>query len=322
MAEEPIDKDDPEERADATLDAWWPHFILGRDHAGPGSNSKGIDFYGPYEARDYAQAFSEEVGIETCDFEMMVYLENEGCFRSESEVADGHPGVKKLSGTEVRRRLNTGEEIPPWFSHPRVVSILREANPPTHKQGAVLFFTGLSGSGKSTIAQALHTRLLETGAGGRRLTMLDGDHVRQELSAGLGFSREDRDRNIRRIGYVAAEVARHSGFAICAAIAPFEAARRQARELVDPTTSRFIEIFVDTPLEECEERDRKGLYAKARKGIIKGMTGIDDPYETPQNPEIRISSVSIDGAVDQIIDYLYGTGLLRSDKEDAETPRN
>ena len=286
------------------------HFILGRDHAGPGSNSNGEDFYGPYDARDFGVKYSEEVGIKTCDFEMMVYLKDEDKYVPESDVDPANPNVRKISGTEVRRRLHEGAHIPEWFSAPDVIKLLRQAHPPAHKQGVVLFFTGLSGSGKSTIANALLERLLEV-AEERKVTVLDGDLVRHHLSSELGFSREHRDLNIQRIGYVASEVAKHGGMAICAAIAPYEDARGVARRLVEEH-GQFVEIFINTPLNECETRDRKGLYAKARAGILKGMTGIDDPYEAPSNCEIDIPShkLSVSESVDQIMDYLTEKGYV------------
>ena len=280
------------------------HFVLGRDHAGPGSNSKGDDFYGPYDARDFGVKHAKEVGIETCDFEMMVYLNDEDKYVPESDVDASNPNVRKISGTEVRRRLQTGEEIPEWFSAPDVIKLLRKAHPLPHKEGITLFFTGLSGSGKSTIANALLERLLEV-AEERKVTVLDGDHVRHHLSSELGFSREHRDLNIQRIGYVASEITKHGGMAVCAAIAPYEDARNVARRLVEEH-GKFVEIFVNTPLEHCEARDRKGLYAKSRAGILKGMTGIDDPYEAPPACEIDLPSheLSVSESVDRIMDFL------------------
>jgi sulfate adenylyltransferase len=286
------------------------HFILGRDHAGPGSNSQGEDFYGPYDARDFGVSHREEVGIGIEEFEMMVYLNDKDTYIPESQVdPEDEASVRKISGTEVRRRLQTGEEIPAWFSSPDVIRILRSTQPPPHKEGLCLFFTGLSGSGKSTIANALLERLLESDEE-RNVTVLDGDHVRQHLSSELGFSREHRDLNIQRIGFVASEVAKHGGLSMCAAIAPYADARNTARRLVEEY-GRFIEIHVDTPLAECENRDRKGLYAKARAGELKGMTGIDDPYEVPEDPEIRVvTGGGVAHEVDQIMDYLREQGYI------------
>ncbi|RMF97055.1 MAG: adenylyl-sulfate kinase, partial [Gammaproteobacteria bacterium] len=222
------------------------------------------------------------------------------------------PGEKVLniSGTEFRRRLQEGLDIPEWFSYPKVVEELRRAYPPRHRQGFTVFFTGLSGSGKSTIANALLVKLLENG--GRRITLLDGDIVRKNLSSELGFSREHRDLNILRIGFVAAEITKNGGVAICAPIAPYAATRRQVREMIEPVGG-FLEVHVATPLEICEQRDRKGLYAKARAGIIKEFTGISDPYEEPQNPELRIDTVGLSPelAAHRILVKLESMGFIR-----------
>lgn len=303
------------------------HFIVGRDHAGPGSNSAGVDFYGPNDARDYALAHEDEAGIKIVPFDAMVYLQNARIYMPISQ--DIPPGDKALSisGTQVRKALRTGDDIPEWFSYPDVVKILRQVHPPLNQQGLTLFFTGLSGSGKSTIAKALEARLLSADNGGafRSVTLLDGDEVRLHLSKGLGFSKEDRNINIERIGYVASEITKARGVAITCAIAPYESARNQSREMVSQH-GNFIEVYIDTPVEECSKRDRKGLYEKARKGLLKGMTGIDDPYEEPQNPEIKIdsSNCTVSEAVDQIMEYLVGKGLLQDEqmqeKLDAKQP--
>jgi sulfate adenylyltransferase len=215
-----------------------------------------------------------------------------------------------ISGTELRRRLREGLEIPEWFSYPEIVEELRKTHPPRHKQGFTVFFTGLSGSGKSTIANALFAKLLELGE--RRVTLLDGDLVRKHLSSELGFSREHRDINILRIGYVASEITRHGGVAICAPIAPYTATRRRVREMIEEFGA-FIEIYVATPLEVCEQRDRKGLYAKARAGIIKEFTGISDPYEEPQSPEMVIDTRALtpDLAAHRILVKLESLGYIR-----------
>jgi len=278
------------------------HFIVGRDHAGPGKDSQGKPFYGPYDAQQLLAKHKDELGIGIVPFPAMVYAANRDSYVPQTEVlADDE--VRDISGTELRRRLHQGDTIPEWFTFPDVVKILRERHPAQARQGFSLFFTGLSGSGKSTLAQAVLARLLETSS--RPVTVLDGDEVRRHLSKGLGFSREDRDANITRIGYVASEVVRHGGIAICAPIAPYAGARADARQLVE-THGRFVEIHVSTPLEVCEARDRKGLYAAARAGKIKGFTGIDDPYETPHAPELRLdtSTMSVSDAADRVFDWL------------------
>jgi len=295
------------------------HFILGRDHAGPGSNSKGEDFYGPYDARDAAVAAATETGMNCLSFEMQVYSPDDDCYYPSNEVPNGSDGkpkkVLKLSGTEVRKRLKTGEEIPAWFSYPQVVEILRNAHPPNHKKGLTIFFTGLSGSGKSTIANALCEKLMEVQE--RRVSILDGDYMRKLVSSELGFSEEHRNLNIKRIGFISSLIARSGGLAIAAPIAPYKVSRDFVRETCE-AEGGYIECYVAASLDLCEQRDKKGLYAKARKGIIKGMTGVDDPYEEPKNPEIRIETgnLSVAEAVDQVMEYLYSEGyILREKKE-------
>lgn len=283
------------------------HFIVGRDHAGPGKDAEGKPFYDPYAAQHLLAKHEDELGIRIVPFPAMVYAANRDTYLPQTEV-ESHDDVRDISGTELRRRLHHGETIPEWFTFPEVVKILRERHPANAQEGFALFFTGLSGSGKSTLAQAVLARLLETGS--RPATMLDGDEVRRHLSKGLGFSREDRNANITRIGYVASEVVRHGGIAICAPIAPYAEARAEARELVQ-SHGRFVEIHVSTPLEVCESRDRKGLYAAARAGKIKGFTGIDDPYETPSSPELRVdtSQVSVAEAADRVFEWLRSQQL-------------
>lgn len=289
------------------------HFILGRDHAGPGSNSAGQDFYGPYDARDAAVAHQEELGIHTLAFEMMLYAPEDDIYYPQDKVPKGKK-VLKLSGTEVRRRLRTGEEIPEWFSFGEVVEILRKANPPRSKQGVVLFFTGLSGSGKSTIANALREKLMEIQD--RRVAMLDGDHVRKLISSELTFTQEHRNLNIKRIGYIASLISEAGGFVIAAPIAPYKESRDFARELCKEVGG-FAEIYISTPVSTCADRDRKGLYKLAFDGKIKGFTGVNDPYEVPDNAEINIdtSHVEIDKACDLIIDYLLKEGYLEENEQ-------
>jgi len=256
------------------------HFIVGRDHASPGRGADGQPYWGPYDAQQLVGQHQDELGLQMVPFREMVYLPGEDRYVAEDEVP---PGVRTvtLSGTEVRARLRDGRDIPSWFSAPAVVEELRRSAAPTG--GVVVFFTGLSGAGKSTIARALEAKLLEEG---RRVTLLDGDIVRQHLSSELGFSKEHRDLNIRRIGYVAAEVARHGGIAICAPIAPYDATRKAVRRMVEEAGGRFILVHVSTPIEVSEARDTKGLYAKARAGVLQGFTGVNDPYEVPEDAEI------------------------------------
>ncbi len=291
------------------------HLIIGRDHAGPGVDSSGKPFYGPYDAQELLQAHQEELGIGVIPFKMMVYVPDEDRYKPIDEVREGERTLD-ISGTELRRRLTSGEDIPAWFSYPEVVAELRRTHPPRHQQGFTVFFTGLSGSGKSTIANALMTRLLELT--GRPVTLLDGDVVRTHLSKGLGFSKEDRSTNVRRIGYVASEITKHRGIAICAPIAPYEADRQYNRKLIS-SFGGYIEVYVDTPIEVCEQRDVKGLYAKARAGLITGFTGIDDPYEPPRNPEIicRTAEESVEQCVEKILEYLYREGYLRKEENNA-----
>ena len=285
------------------------HLIVGRDHAGPGKDSKGQDFYGPYDAQELLQQHEEELDISMVPFQMMVYAENRAQYIPVDEATD-EDHILDISGTELRRRLQEGLEIPEWFSFSDVVDELRRTHPARHRQGFTVFFTGLSGSGKSTIANALMSKLMEIG--GRRISLLDGDMVRKHLSSELGFSKEHRDLNIRRIGYVASEITKNGGIAICAPIAPYAATRRQVRDMIEPVGG-FIEIHVATPLEVCEQRDRKGLYALARAGKIKEFTGISDPYETPENAEMVIDTVGIspDLAAHRILVKLESMGFIR-----------
>ncbi len=262
------------------------YLIVGRDHASPGIDSTGKPFYGPYDAQDLVESFSEELGVGVIPFREFVYLPDENRYEEISKVPE-KSRTASISGTEVKERyLRNGEQLPEWFTRPEVASILSESYPPRHKQGVCIWFTGLSGSGKSTTAEVLTVLLQESG---RQVTVLDGDVVRTHLSKGLGFSRDDRDTNIRRIGFVAGELVRHGGTVIAAAISPYRATRNDVRNMVG--SDNFVEVFVDTPLEVCEARDTKGLYAKARRGEIQGFTGIDDPFEAPEHPEIVLDTV-------------------------------
>ena len=286
------------------------HLIVGRDHAGPGSDASGKPFYGPYDAQALLRAHQEELGVGMVPFQMMVYVEDRDEYMPEDEVPEG-TRVLNISGTELRRRLAEGREIPSWFTYPEVVTELRRSYPPRHRQGFTVFFTGLSGSGKSTIANVLMTKFLE--AGGRPVTLLDGDIVRKHLSSELGFSKEHRDLNIRRIGFVASEITKNGGIAICAPIAPYQSVRREARDMIQPEGG-FILVHVATPIEVCEARDRKGLYAKARAGIIKEFTGISDPYEEPTDADVVIDTtrLSPEEAAQQIILHLEREGYVGS----------
>lgn len=284
------------------------HMIVGRDHAGPGKNSQGQDFYDPYAAQELFRENQADIGIEMVDFKQMVYVQERAQYEPRDEVEEGAT-ILDISGTELRRRLREGLDIPEWFSFPEVVTQLRRTSPPRDKQGFTVFFTGLSGSGKSTIANALMVKLMEMG--GRPVTLLDGDVVRKHLSSELGFSKEHRDINIKRIGYVASEITKNGGIAICAPIAPYTATRRAVREMVE-AFGAFIEVHVATSVEECERRDRKGLYKLAREGKIKEFTGISDPYEIPENPELRVQTegVDVDYAAQQVLLKLEQMGLI------------
>lgn len=282
------------------------HFIVGRDHAGPGKDSSGKPFYGPYDAQELVSQFSDEIGVTMVPFKELVYLSDRNEYAEEDHVPSGAK-VLTISGTQVREQyLAKGTQLPDWFTRPETSDILSEIYPPRHRQGFAVWFTGLSGAGKTTISEILTVLLLERG---RQATVLDGDVVRTHLSKGLGFSREDRDANIMRIGFVAGEIVRHGGAVVCAAISPFQAARNEARKMVG---ENFIEVFVDTPLEVCEQRDIKGMYAKARRGEITGFTGIDDPYEVPLQPELHLSTVSVTPEENayRIIAFLEEQGLL------------
>jgi len=291
------------------------HFIVGRDHAGPGNDANGKPFYGPYDAQELFNKHEAEMGVKMVPFQMMVFLEDQDRYVPEDEVPKGSR-VLNLSGTELRRRLNEGTEIPAWFTYPEVVQELRGSYPPRHRQGVTIFFTGLSGSGKSTIANILLTKFLE--AGGRPVTLLDGDLVRKHLSSELGFSKEHRDINIRRIGYVASEITKNGGIAICAPIAPYDATRKHVRSIIEPYGG-FILVHISTSVETCEQRDRKGLYAKARAGILKEFTGISDPYEEPKDAEVVINTADLtaEEAAQQIFLHLEREGFIGIDSAHA-----
>ena len=289
------------------------HFIVGRDHAGPGNDSQGKPFYGPYDAQELLKKYQDEIGIQMVPFQMMVYVKERSGYAPDNELKPGET-IMNISGTDLRDRLQKGLEIPEWFSYPEVVAELRKTHPSRNKQGFTVFFTGLSGSGKSTIANALMVKLLEIG--GRPVTMLDGDLVRKHLSSELGFSKEHRDINIRRIGYVASEITKNGGVAICAPIAPYTATRRDVRRMIEPLGG-FFEVYVSTSIEICEQRDRKGLYAKARAGILKEFTGISDPYEAPEKPELVIATETCtpEAAALHILRQLWESGYLSANAQ-------
>lgn len=284
------------------------HIIIGRDHASPGHDSRGVPFYPPYAAQKLVQSFSEELGVGVIPFEELVYLPEEDRYEELSKVPAGTKRVS-LSGTQVREEyLDLGKELPDWFMHPEVSQILSESYPPLHRQGLCVWFTGLSGAGKSTTADLLTTLLQERG---RTVTLLDGDVVRTHLSKGLGFSKEDRDVNVQRIGFVASEIVRHGGLAVCAAVSPYRITRNNVRNMVG--ARNFIEVFVDTPLEVCEQRDKKGMYSQARSGRLQNFTGINDPYEPPLSAEITLDTLhfSAEENAHTILAYLSRRGFIR-----------
>lgn len=284
------------------------HFIVGRDHAGPGVDSTGKPFYGPYDAQDLVRQHQEEIGVKMLGFAEMLYLADEDRYAPADEIPEGAKTLN-ISGTQVRTEyLAKGKPLPEWFTRPEVSAVLQDAYPAKTQEGFCLWFTGLPSAGKSTVAEIVALMLLEHG---RQSTMLDGDVVRTHLSKGLGFSKEDRDTNILRIGFVASEIVRHNGVAICAAVSPYEATRQQVRQMME--AGEFVEVYVSTPLELCEQRDLKGLYAKARRGEAKGVTGIDDPYEAPTNAEVVIHTDQVspeEGAL-QVVEFLRAQGFLK-----------
>lgn len=284
------------------------HFIVGRDHAGPGKNSSGKDFYGPYDAQYAVEKYRQELGIEVVPFQQMIYLPDSDEYKPDDEVPSGVRTLN-ISGTELRSRLRTGKDIPEWFSYPEVVKVLRESHPPRFKQGFTVFLTGYQNSGKDAIARALDVTLHQQG--GRPVSLLLGDTVRSELSSELGFSRSDRHKNIQRIAFVAAELTKAGAAVIAAPIAPFESSRQSARETVSQHGSFYL-VHVATSLEFSERTDRRGVYAKARRGEIKGFTGVDDPYEAPGKADlvVDVEKTSVREVVHQIVLMLESEGLL------------
>jgi len=275
------------------------HLIVGRDHAGPGNDKDGIPFYGPYDAQDIIEKYKDEIGIQMVPFKFLVFLPDQNSYKPIDEVPDGID-YKTVSGSELRKHLDEGTDIPDWFTYQEVAKELQKSRPPKAERGFTIFFTGLSGSGKSTLANGLLIKLLENGS--RPVTLLDGDIVRTHLSSELGFSKEHRSLNVRRIGFVASEITKNKGIAICAPIAPYKKDRRFNRKLISKLGG-YIEIYVSTSIDKCEERDVKGLYKLAREGVIKEFTGISDPYEAPENAEIIIDSSGI--APEKLVDQIY-----------------
>ena len=284
------------------------HFIVGRDHASPGKNGNEESFYDSDAATSLSMEFSEELDIGIVPFEELVYLPDDDEYQTKDQVPEG-TRTRSLSGADLQQRIRSGKKIPDWATFPSVMAELARAYPPPEKQGFTIFMTGLSGSGKSTVAKVLFSYFQEIG--GRPVTLLDGDIVRHNLSSELSFSKEDRDINVRRIGFVAGEITKNRGIAICAPIAPYANTRRQIRENIE-AHGRFVEVHVSTSIEVCEKRDRKGMYAKARAGLIKCFTGVDDPYEVPENPEVRIDTADTtpNEAAQEVLLYLGHKGYI------------
>lgn len=282
------------------------HFIIGRNHADPGNNLQGIPFYGPYEAQELARQYAKEIGIEILCYKEMVYEEKSKKYISVDTIKKTDR-IKKISGTDFRKMLFMNDKIPSWFSFPEIIKFLRINA--RYNRGLTVFFTGLPSSGKSTLSRSLGAYIMNTFH--RKVTLLDGDIVRKNLSKGLGFSKEDRKTNIRRIGFVASEITKHGGIALCAAISPYEDVRKEVRDMVS-INGAFVEVYVSTPIELCKERDIKGLYKKMKVGLIKGVTGVDDTYEKPINPEIVIdtSTKTVKQSLRLITTYLERKKLL------------
>ena len=285
------------------------HFIVGRNHADPGKDKNGKLYYQPYDAQKLAKKYQSEIGLIVIPFKELVYDESKKEYLPIDKIK-GSKHIKRISGTEFRKMITTNKRIPNWFSFPEVLTEIRRGVKREVKDGLTIFFTGLPSSGKSTISRMLYFKLLEMV--NKKITLLDGDIVRQNLSKGLGFSKEDRITNIKRIGFIASEITKHQGIAICSAIAPHKEARFYNRQLISKY-GHYVEIFVSTPLKTCKKRDTKGLYRKAELGLIKGFTGIDDKYEVPINPEIDIdtSNYSPMECVDKIIKHLKKHHLIK-----------
>ena len=286
------------------------HFIIGRDHAGPGNDKNGNPFYGPYEAQELVQSFENELDIKMVMFKMVGYHKIKKKYVSLDDPDINKNDIMFISGTQLREKLNSGEDIPEWFTYSDITEELRKTYPPKLNRGFTIFFTGLSGSGKSTIAKSLYSKLMEIGS--RPVTLLDGDIVRTHLSSELGFSKEHRNLNIRRIGYVASEITKNRGAAICAPIAPYEESRNYVKDIISQYGD-YILVHVSTSLEVCQKRDTKGLYKKAKEGLIKGLTGVDDPYELPKDADLVIDTdgISVSDAVKNIMLFLKKSNLIK-----------
>lgn len=284
------------------------HFVIGHDHGSPGNDNTNKPFYKYDEATQLAHNATKELGVETVTFEEMVYLPFEDEYKIASQVPKNIDTIS-FTGTDIQKRIRAGKKVPDWATFPEVIKELQKSYPPPSKQGITIFCTGLSGAGKSTIAKVLYSKFLEIGT--RPVTLLDGDIVRRNLSSELNFSKEHRDINVKRIGFVAAEITKNRGIAICAPIAPYEETRAQIRESIE-AHGGFFEVHVSTPITECEKRDRKGMYAKARAGLLKGFTGVDDPYEDPSNPELKIDTTNLtpDEAAQEVLLYISQKGFI------------
>lgn len=285
------------------------HFIVGRDHAGPGNDSSGRYFYDPYEAQRLTIKYEDEIGIKIISFQEVVYVKERRSYLPIDKIKSDETALS-ISGTQLREKILNEQPIPDWFSFPEVIQELRDSYSPRHKQGFTLFFTGLSGAGKSTIARALMYKLKNHDH--RKTSIIDGDITRQILGNKIGFSEADRNLNIRLISYMAAEITKVGGIALCTAIAPYQRARGESRQIISQQGG-YIDIYVSTSLTVCKSRDTKGLYAKFSAGKLKNLTGVDDPYEIPELPDISIDAgiLTIEEAVEKIMNFLYSQGYLK-----------
>lgn len=285
------------------------HFIIGRDHAGPGNDSQGKSFYDPYAAQKLVAQYQDEIGISIVPFQEMVYVKERRTYCTQNEVQPNETTLT-ISGTELRSALLNEQTIPSWYSFPEIIEELRQSYLPKYKKGFTIFFTGLSGAGKTVLSQALFAKLRAYGI--KNISVLDSDVTRRVLGQEIGFSKADRNLNIRRLGFVASEITKVGGIAICAAIAPYAETREENRHLISQYGG-YIEIYLETSFTECAKRDTKGLYAQALRGELKSFTGYNDPYETPLYPEIRIdtSVKSVDESIKIITDFLLREAYIK-----------